>query len=229
MKLKTTISATLTALTFAIVGCEDKNAVPHDHDGDGKPDHGSGAHREAVPHDHDGDGVPDHAPGEHGKHVAHDHDGDGVPDHGPDEPCNHKPVKKAAGPNGGKVMTAPDFKNELFITDNRKVRITFLDENNKPVAISTQEVSMVGGDRANPTMLTFSKATDGMSLISSAKLPEGNNVPIIITVKTKADAAPARASMSLDLSDCSSCDYKEYACTCDHHHDHNHDHGDHAH
>lgn len=36
--------------------------VPHDHDGDGFPDHGDDHHHhdEAVPHDHDGDGVPDH-------------------------------------------------------------------------------------------------------------------------------------------------------------------------
>ncbi len=222
MKLKTILATTFTALAFVIVGCEDKKAVPHDHDGDGKPDHGPGAHRAPVPHDHDGDGVPDHGPGEHDKHVAHDHDGDGKPDHGPDEDCTHKRPKKVAGPNGGKIMTAPDFKNELFITKDRMVRITFLDDDNKPVAIGTQEVNMVGGDRSNPTMLTFSKADDGMSLISSGKLPEGIHIPIIITVKTKADANPARASLSLNLADCSTCDYQEYACTCDHHHSPDH-------
>ncbi len=48
---------------------ETKAKVPHDHDGDGVPDHGPGAHgkKEHVPHDHDGDGIPDHGPGEHGK------------------------------------------------------------------------------------------------------------------------------------------------------------------
>jgi len=54
--------------------------MPNDY----SPKNGTG-----VPHDHDGDGVPDHGPGEHGKKagtntgVPHDHDGDGVPDHGP--------------------------------------------------------------------------------------------------------------------------------------------------
>lgn len=215
MKMKTTTAA-LAALAFAFVGCEDKKtAVPHDHDGDGKPDHGPGAHGTPVPHDHDGDGKPDHGPGEHGDH-----------DH----------AKKVAGPNGGKIMSAPSFKNELFVTDDRRVRITFLDEHNKPVAVGTQEVGIVGGDRSNPTTLTFTKAEDGMSLISSGTLPEGNNIPVIITVKTQPDAKPARASLSLNLADCPTCDYKEYACTCDHggghdhDHDHDHDHGeDHDH
>lgn len=195
MKIKTTLTATLTALTFVIVGCEEKKTASDD-------PHAGHNHGKPVPHDHDGDGKPDHPPGEH--HHSH-----GGHDHPP----------KVAGPNGGRIMTSPDFKNELYVTDDRMVRITFLDEDNKPVAVGTQEVSMIGGDRSDPTSLTFSKAPDGMSLISSGKLPEGDSFPVIITVKTSADASPARARLSLDLNQCDACKHKKYACICcDHTH-----------
>jgi len=132
----------------------------------------------------------------------------------------HEHHKRVAGPNGGKIMTAPNFKNELFITDDRLVRITFLDDNNKPIAVGSREVIIISGDLSNPTNLGFSKADDGMSLISSNKLSEGINVPIIITVSIDTDAAPARARLNLNLADCSDCNYREYACVCLHDHGH---------
>jgi hypothetical protein len=135
----------------------------------------------------------------------------------------HDHNKRVAGPNGGKILTAPDFKNELFITDDRLVRITFLDDNNKPIAVGSKEVIIMSGDSSNSTNLNFSITDDGMSLISSNKLSEGINVPITITVKIDADAPPARARLNLNLADCSCCKYREYACVCLH--DHAHDPG----
>jgi hypothetical protein len=91
-------------------GPEEKSTVPHDHDGDGKPDHapedhpaedGADDHDHAAEepadhdsaaegeagHDHDGDGAADHAAEDH-DHAAEaegevddDHDGDGAADH----------------------------------------------------------------------------------------------------------------------------------------------------
>ncbi|MCP5536712.1 MAG: hypothetical protein H7A51_10860 [Akkermansiaceae bacterium] len=203
MKPTKTIVATITALTFALVGCEDKKtAVPHDHDGDGKPDHGPGAHPKAVPHDHDGDGKPDHDvhPGESDDHAGHDH------------------AKKEAGPNGGRIITTVEPHAEFFVTADHKIRITFLSADNKAVAVGAQTVDVVCGDRSNPTMLAFTKAADGNSLISSGVLPEGNNFPTIVTIKTTAEAAPVRDKFTLNLSDCPTCEYKEYACTCEHGH-----------
>jgi len=242
MKLTKPLIATFTALSFIIVGCEDKKtAVPHDHDGDGKPDHGPGEHPKAapVPHDHDGDGKPDHGPGAHPAPtpVPHDHDGDGKPDHGPgahdthsdhdagaeakpDAHAGHDHAKKVAGPNGGKIITTVEPHAEFFVTADRKVRVTFLSDDNKAVAVATQSVSIVCGDRSNPTMLTLVKEADGNSLLSTGTLPAGNNFPTIVTLKTTPDAALVRAKLILNLSDCPTCKYKEYACTCDHGHGH---------
>ena len=238
MKLTKTLTAAFTALTFVIVGCEDKKApVPHDHDGDGIPDHGPGAHGQApkpVPHDHDGDGKPDHGPGAHGetpKPVPHDHDGDGKPDHGDGahdahsghdtdgaDHAGHDHAKKVAGPNGGKVITSIEPHAEFFVTADNKIRITFLGDDNKAIAVAGQSVDVVCGSRTNPTMLAFTKEADGKSLISTGTLPAGNNFPTIVTLKTTPDAASTRAKFILNLSDCPTCKYKEYACACVHGH-----------
>lgn len=233
MKLTNTLTAAFTALTFVIVSCDEKKpAVPHDHDGDGIPDHGPGAHGKPVPHDHDGDGKPDHGPGAHPAGVPHDHDGDGKPDHGPGahddhsghdhgaDGHGHQHAKKVAGPNGGRMIMSIEPHAEFLVTDDRKVRITFIGENNRPLAVAAQSVSIICGDRSNPTTLTLVKEANASSLLSTGTLPEGNNFPTIVTLKSTPDAAPVRAKFILNLSDCPSCDYKEYACTCDHGHSH---------
>jgi len=211
MKLKKQLTATCTALTFVIVGCNQKNHVAHDHDGDGIADHGPGEHGKAVAHDHDGDGKPDHGPGEHEAHEA---------DHG------HAHAEKIAGPNGGKIITSVEPHAEFFVTADNQVLITFLDESNQAITITSQKVTAVCGDRSNPTLLSFAKHAYGMSLLSNETLPAGNKYPIIITFNMTADADPVRAKFTVNLSDCPDCDYKEYACTCDHAHndDHGHDH-----
>lgn len=198
MKITTTLTA-LAALSFAFVSCDDKKDTHADHN------HGTG-----VPHDHDGDGVPDHGPGAHGDHS--DHDGHDHGDH-----AGHSHAKKVAGPNGGRILTGPDFRAEFYVTDDRKVQITFLDEENKAIAPAAQTVSVICGDRSNPTTLSPTKKGDGVELVSSATLPDGNNFPTIVTVQTTPDAKPARAKFTLNMTQCPSCDHKEYACTCDHH------------
>ncbi|MGB0775753.1 MAG: hypothetical protein ACPGUY_07895, partial [Akkermansiaceae bacterium] len=125
---------------------------------------GGHVHDENCNHGHDHD---------HGDHSGHDH------------------AKKVAGPNGGKVLSAPDFKCEFFVTSENKVKITFLDEDNKPAAIGTQSVDVVCGDRSDPTNLEFSKGEKNLSFASSNTLPKCDGYPVIITIKTAPDAKPA--------------------------------------
>lgn len=211
MRPTKTLTATLATLTFAIVSCEEKTAettgtektpAAHDHS---NCNHDHGDKNDHKDHDHDGD---DH------DHEGHNHDGD---DHG-----DHDHAKKVAGPNGGRVITDVEPHAEFFVTADRKVRITFLGADNKPVAVDTQSVNIVCGDRSNPTMLNPAKEADGMSLLSAGTLPEGNNFPTIITFKATSDAAPVRTKFTLNMSNCPSCEYLEYACTCDHSHGHSH-------
>lgn len=125
------------------------------------------------------------------------------------------PAKKA-GPNGGRVITTVEPHAEFFVTAEKKVRITFLTEDGKAVAKEGAEISLVGGDRANPTKLTFAK--DGDSYLSDKVLPEGKNFPVIVKIKVGPDAKQVTEKFGLNLADCGECKHKEYACTCAHDH-----------
>jgi hypothetical protein len=123
-------------------------------------------------------------------------------------------AKKSAGPNGGRVVTATEPHFEFFVLPDGKVKITFLGENGKATALKDQSVTAVGGDRAKPTKLAFAK--DGESLVSDKPLPEGKMVPIVVMVKVTADAKTVIEKFTVNLSDCPTCEHKEYACTCEH-------------
>jgi len=152
----------------------------------------------AYGEDHSGH---NHAKGEH-QHAEKDH--------------GHDHTKKVAGPNGGKVINSVTPHAEFLVTKDKKIRITFLDKENKPIAAEEQQVSIICGDRKSPTKLALKKEADGKSLLSDGTLPEGNNIPTIVTFKMTPDAKKVRAKFSLNLSDCPNCENKEYACTCEH-------------
>lgn len=156
-------------------------------------------------------GGHDHAEHSHDKHEHNDHHG-------------HDHEAKIAGPNGGRIIHAVEPHFEFFVREDRKIQITFLNDENQPVAPAAQEVSAIAGDRRSPTRLTFA-VQEGL-LLSDTALPEGNNIPIILTVKNTPESNSVRERFMVNLTECPSCDYAEYACTCEHmeddHDDHNH-------
>ncbi len=133
----------------------------------------------------------------------HDHDHD------------HDHDKIIAGPNGGRVLTGVEPHLEFYVTDERMIKITALNDDNKAVAIGEQSVKVVAGDRRKPTRLKFEKKGD--FLISDGKLPEGNDFPVVIQIKPTKRGKSVNEKFNLNLEDCPTCDNKEYACTCDHH------------
>lgn len=130
-----------------------------------------------------------------------------------------KPAK--AAPNGGRVLHSVEPHLEFFVTDDRKVRITAIDDDYKPIDIGKVTVTVTGGSRANPTRMRF--ATDGRSLISDKAFPEGNDFPIVVQIKNSPEAKTVIEKFHLNLVDCPTCEYKEYACICDHDHDQDHE------
>lgn len=128
--------------------------------------------------------------------------------------AGHSHEEKKAGPNGGRIILSVEPHFEFFVRDDRKIQITFLDDDNKLLAPVSQEITAVTGDRSSPTSLTFS--TQDKVLLSDQALPEGNKLPIIVTIKTTPDSTPKRERFTIDLNLCSSCDLKEYACVCGH-------------
>lgn len=130
---------------------------------------------------------------------------------------DHKHEKKEAGPNGGRILHAVDPHLEFLITADRKIRLTPLGKDNKPVPLKEQSATATGGDRSNPTKFTFTK--EGVTLVSDKPLPAGNdNPPLILQIKLSPDAKPVTERFSVNLADCGTCKHKEYACTCDHDH-----------
>ena len=152
-----------------------------------------------------------HAHDKEGRQHAEEghHDEEGHQHHEDD----HAHAKKA-GPNGGRVLTNVEPHAEFFVTDDRKVRITFVDDDFKPIAAGAQVISVIAGDRQNPVNLSF--ATEGNSLISDKPLPEGKDFPVVVMIKADKESDEVTARFQCNLHDCPTCDYKEYACTCDH-------------
>ncbi len=133
----------------------------------------------------------------------------------PKEHADHE-AKKIVGLNGGRILTCVEPHLEFFVTKDRKVKITAVDDAGNAVPLGGQSVTVTGGSRTNPTRMSFTK--EGDSLISDKAFPEGNNLPVIVQIKAVPDAKTAIEKFTLNLSDCPSCAHAEYACTCTHGH-----------
>lgn len=137
------------------------------------------------------------------------------------EKHDHDHEHIVAGPTGGRMITEVEPHAEFFVNQDNKIEIRFFDHDNEPVAPAGQTVSVILGERSKPTKLAFAK--DGDKLISDQAIPAGNLLPTVIQIKASADAKTVTERFNLNLSDCPTCDYKEYACICDHEHDHDHE------
>ncbi len=186
-RIDLTIYALAIAALHGLSACDDQG---HDHD----RDNDQAAHSEGGDDDKGGD---DHA-----------HEGDDADDHG------HPHDNIIAGPNGGRVLTEVEPHAEFFVTGDRKVQITFVDDDINAVTLGEQSVSVIAGDRSNPTNLAFARS--GETLISDKALPEGNDFPTVVQIKTSPEAEMVRVRFNVNLEDCPTCDQREYACTCDH-------------
>jgi hypothetical protein len=106
------------------------------------------------------------------------------------------------GPNGGHVIQSKaGFSIEVTVDKNRKARVVFLDKANKAIALGEQSITGIAGERSAPTKLAFTKGTDADAnvLIADKALPAGAHVPIILTIKTTAEAKAATERFELHL------------------------------
>ena len=159
----------------------------------------------------DKDDDQDHDEHDHKDHKEKAHNDDKHKDGGHDEQDHEKVI---AGPNGGRVLTVVEPHAEFLVTDDRKVQIAFVDDDIKLVPAAAQVVTVIAGDRSNPTNLSFEKKGD--VLISDKALPAGNDFPIVVQIKSAAGEKSIRDKFNLNLEECPTCEYKEYACICDH-------------
>jgi hypothetical protein len=139
-------------------------------------------------HDHSKETKEEHA--DHG-HEGHDHE-----DHDDD----HEGVKK--GPNGGLLVESKaGFTLEVAVDKERKARVVFLDKDKKGVALEAQTITGSAGERSAPVKLAFAKGKDADAnvLISDKALPDGAHVPMILVIKTTADAKAVTERFELHL------------------------------
>ena len=129
---------------------------------------------------------------------------------------DHSHEKKVAGPNGGRILTSIEPHAEFFVTADRTVQITFVDDDFKPIAPAGQVVVVTTGERSAPVKMSFSK-TDN-TLLSEQSVPEGNSFPVVVQIKTSPDAKAIVEKFTLNLSNCPDCKLAEYACICSHTH-----------
>jgi len=146
----------------------------------------------------------DHKGHEHGDHKEHT-------EHKHGEDCDHEKLELTA-PNDGKIISDLKPLVELLVTEENKVQLTLLDEEGKAIKPDGQKFSAIAGERSNPTSLKFELADD--VYVSTEALPEGKNIPVILTLKE--EEKKQRAKFNLNLNDCPTCEFLEYACTCDH-------------
>lgn len=157
-------------------------------------------------------GGDDHADHDH-DHKGHDHDKKEEQAKG-GEHEGHDHDEAEAGPNGGRILTKVEPHAEFFVTDDRKVQITFVDDDHKTVPVTEQIVNLITGDRSDQTKISFAKSGD--VLLSEQALPEGMDFPVVVQIKTTPSAKSVIENFNLDLNKCPTCKLKEYACTCDH-------------
>ncbi len=122
--------------------------------------------------------------------------------------------KKDAGPNGGRIITSADPHIEFLVTEERHIQLTILDSDSQGIAHGNQIISLIGGDRSSPTQIAFSPK--GNVLLSDKPLPVATDVPVVLQIQTSPTAEIVLEKFNVNLGECSSCEYQEYACVCGH-------------
>lgn len=127
----------------------------------------------------------------------------------------HESHEKApAGPNGGRLITSSEPHAEFLVTPDRKIQITFVGDDGNTVPPADQIITVITGERTAPVKVTFTKTPTGF--LSAEALPEGNNLPVILQIKSSPEDKPTVAKFTLNLPLCPGCQLPEYTCTCSH-------------
>lgn len=134
---------------------------------------------------------------DHGKETKEEHAGH---DHDHEKEEDHDHAKK--GPNGGHVVESKaGFAFEITVDKDRKARVLFLDKDLKAVVLAGQSLTGIAGERSAPVKLAFAKGKDADAnvLISDQALPQGAHVPMILVIKTSAEAKAVTERFELHL------------------------------
>jgi hypothetical protein len=119
-----------------------------------------------------------------------------------------------ATPKGGRLLDKTEPHAEFVVEKDRTVTINFYNHDMKPVAATTQSVTVIADAKGGKATLEFEKKGD--SLVSKSKLPEGEGYNLIVQFKQTADAKPMNIRFKLLMHTCAECKRVEYGCICGH-------------
>ena len=119
-----------------------------------------------------------------------------------------------ATPKGGRLLEKTEPHAEFVVEKDRTVTINFYNHDMKPVAVTTQSVTVQADAKDGKAKLEFEKKGD--SLASKTKLPEGDGYNVVVQFKQSADAKPQNLRFKLDINICGERKRAEYACSCGH-------------
>ena len=131
--------------------------------------------------------------------------------------------KAIPGPKGGRLLDSKPARAEFFVNAERKVEITFYDENLKAALLGEQVVSAIAEAKSGKVKLEFEKKEG--SLVSITPLPEGQAYIVVVQIRTKAGDKPQNFRVGYHEGICSDCKRAEYACVCESHGEKEHGHG----
>lgn len=127
---------------------------------------------------------------------------------------NAEDKKDLVSPKGGRLLEKTEPKAEFLLEKDHTVTITFYDAQMKPVAATTQGVTVIADTKSGKQTIEFEKKGD--VLASKTKLPEGDGYNLVVQLKQTADAKPQNFRFKLDTHTCGECKRAEYACACGH-------------
>lgn len=119
-----------------------------------------------------------------------------------------------APPKGGRLLEKTEPHAEFVVEKDRSVTINFYNHDMKPVAVTTQTVTVQADAKDGKAKLEFEKKGD--ALVSKGKLPDGEGYNLVVQFKQTAEAKPLNLRFKLDLATCGECKRAEYACICGH-------------
>lgn len=118
-----------------------------------------------------------------------------------------------AGPKGGRLLEKTEPHAEFVVEKDRSITIHFYNAEMKPVAATTQSVTVIASAKEK-TNIEFEKKGD--SLVSKTQLPEGEGYNLVVQFKQTSDTKPQNFRFKLELHGCAECKRAEYACICGH-------------
>ncbi len=123
--------------------------------------------------------------------------------------------KIVGGPAGGRLLETEPARAEFVVNAERKAEIRFYDSALKPVAPTTQLVTVTAEPASGRVKLEVVQTEFGFA--TKETLPAGGTYRVVVQVRATPEAKPQNFRIDLNLGHCGGCNRAEYACTCESH------------